>query len=173
MGIEEGRATKKGSTKKWTEDARGIVSGIAGGGRETRRICRTRATRSECCPARKNGYSFSNVPDAHARFPAKRMAEVRVGRGRGRRQQGKRSELTGRDEEGDGDDQTGEVEKDVVDVEVDQEEEEEEVKVTLRLATGKKSMSSPPALALSPLSRSTQPSATSIGQNKRTRIHDP
>lgn len=48
-----------------------------------------------------------------------------------------------------------EVEKDVVDVEVDQEEEEEEeeekeVEVTLRLATGKKSMSSPPAL--SPLS---------------------
>lgn len=54
---------------------------------------------------------------------------------------------------------------------------EEEVEVTLRLATGKKSMSSPPAhrrtLALSPLSRSTQPSATSTGQNKRTRIHDP
>lgn len=47
-----------------------------------------------------------------------------------------------------------EVEEDVVDVEVDQEEEEEEkeVEVTLRLATGKKSMSSPPALALSPLS---------------------
>ncbi|KYQ60297.1 hypothetical protein ALC60_00705 [Trachymyrmex zeteki] len=70
-----------------------------------------------------------------------------------------------------------EVEEYVVDVEVDQEEEEEEeekeVEVTLRLATGKKSMSSPPALALSPLSRSTQPSATSTGQNKRTRIHDP
>lgn len=87
-----------------------------------------------------------------------------------------RSELTGRDEEGDGDDRTGEeVQEDMVDVEVDQEEaeEEEEVEVTLRLATGKKSMSSPPALALSLLSRSTQPSATSIGQNKRTRIHDP
>jgi len=65
-----------------------------------------------------------------------------------------------------------EVEENVVDVEVDQEE-EKEVEVTLRLATGKKSMSSPPALALSPLSRSTQPSATSTGQNKRTRIHDP
>lgn len=71
-----------------------------------------------------------------------------------------------------------EVEKEeVVEAEVEVEEEEEEVEVTLRLATGKKSMSSPPAhrrtLALSPLSRSTQPSATSTGQNKRTRIHDP
>lgn len=74
-----------------------------------------------------------------------------------------------------------EVEKEeVVEVEEEEEEEEkqvEEVEVTLRLATGKKSMSSPPAhrrtLALSPLSRSTQPSATSTGQNKRTRIHDP
>lgn len=70
-----------------------------------------------------------------------------------------------------------EVEKEeVVEAEVEVEE-EEEVEVTLRLATGKKSMSSPPAhrrtLALSPLSRSTQPSATSTGQNKRTRIHDP
>lgn len=77
------------------ERASGMVSGgvagggwlVGGGGRETRRICRTRATRSECCPARKNGYSFSNVPDAHARFPAKRMAGVRSGgervRGRG------------------------------------------------------------------------------------------
>lgn len=71
-----------------------------------------------------------------------------------------------------------EVEKEeVVEVEAEVEVEEEEVEVTLRLATGKKSMSSPPAhrrtLALSPLSRSTQPSATSTGQNKRTRIHDP
>lgn len=115
------------------ERASGMVSGgvagggwlVGGGGRETRRICRTRATRSECCPARKNGYSFSNVPDAHARFPAKRMAGVRSGgervRGRGvggggggggagdgawcggeegwlvvKRQEGERSELTGR-----------------------------------------------------------------------------
>lgn len=94
--VEEGRATKKGSTKKWREDAgngvgdkgRGdgsrrlweaVGGGGGGGGRETRRICRTRATRSECCPARKNGYSFSNVPDAHARFPAKRMAGAREG----------------------------------------------------------------------------------------------
>lgn len=46
-----------------------------------------------------------------------------------------------------------EVEEDVVDVEVDQEE-EKEVEVTLRLATGKKSMSSPPApRALSALAR--------------------
>lgn len=78
--------------------------GGGGGRRETRRICRTRATRSECCPARKNGYSFSNVPDAHARFPAKRMAGrgkvegmSRVGGTGGR----ERSELTaGRGEEG-------------------------------------------------------------------------
>lgn len=64
----------------------GTVSRVARGGRRwrsrertrrRRRICRTRATRSECCPARKNGYSFSNVPDAHARFPAKRIAGVR------------------------------------------------------------------------------------------------
>lgn len=40
--------------------------------------------------------------------------------------------------------------EEAVDVEVEEEEEEEEV--TLRLATGKKSMSSPPALALSVLS---------------------
>jgi len=40
--------------------------------------------------------------------------------------------------------------EEVVDVEVEVVEEEEE-EVTLRLATGKKSMSSPPALALSPL----------------------
>lgn len=80
------------------ERASGMVSGgvagggwlVGGGGRETRRICRTRATRSECCPARKNGYSFSNVPDAHARFPAKRMAGVRSGgeRVRGRGEEG-------------------------------------------------------------------------------------
>lgn len=58
---------------------------------------------SECCPARKNGYSFSNVPDAHARFPAKRMAGVRgtgcgsggagAGAGAGA-SAGERSELT-------------------------------------------------------------------------------
>lgn len=63
------------------DGVRGRMVGGGGHGGRTRRICRTRGRRaeSECCPARKNGYSFSNVPDAHARFPAKRMAGVREG----------------------------------------------------------------------------------------------
>lgn len=50
---------------------------------ETRRICVAGAARCKCCPARKNGYSFSNVPDAHAHFPAERMVRGwRRGEGR-------------------------------------------------------------------------------------------
>lgn len=136
---------------RWCRGLREMVGGGGGGGggRETRRICRTRATRSECCPARKNGYSFSNVSDAHARFPAKRMAGVRGCGGaetaggreneasrRGGQRTRRGIEMTEREAE----------KEEAVDVEVEEEE------VTLRLATGKKSMSSPPALALSVLS---------------------
>lgn len=55
-------------------------------------------TRRKCCPARKNGYSFSNVPDAHAHFPAERMVRGRRGRegDRGGRTKWREGEKRGR-----------------------------------------------------------------------------
>ena len=43
------------------------------GDEENLRAARRGDARRKCCPVRKNGYSFSNVPDAHAHFPAERM----------------------------------------------------------------------------------------------------
>lgn len=111
MGVEEGRATKKGSTKKWTEDARGIVSGIAGGGRRRRsgdeENLQDAGDAERVLSGTKKWLFLLECARCTCTFSRKtdgRGAGSTRGRGR---QQGERSELTGWDEEGDGDDQTG------------------------------------------------------------------
>ena len=69
--------------REWNREA----SARTGGGRDgveeefpRRKAGEGGPTRRKCCPVRKNGYSFSNVPDAHAHFPAERMVRGRRGR---------------------------------------------------------------------------------------------
>lgn len=69
--VKEREETRKRAWKKeWKEREREEERRRTGDEGEN---LRGGATRRKCCPARKNGYSFSNVPDAHAHFPAERM----------------------------------------------------------------------------------------------------
>lgn len=65
----------EGEMAGWCRGLREVVRGRRLGDEENLQDAGN--AESVCCPARKNGYSFSNVPDAHARFPAKRMAGMR------------------------------------------------------------------------------------------------
>lgn len=143
----------------WLEAAVGRRGEFAGRGRRGASVVRHEkmVIPSRMCPMHMHVFPQNGWPEC---------GDVRTG-GTGWRET-ERSELTRRTKRGmEMTEREVEEEEEVVDVEA---EEDEEVEVTLRLATGKKSMSSPPA---SRRSRSTQPSATSTGQNKRIRIHDP